>query len=101
MPTKDEITKELNRLRNFGYGVYHFNNNQWNNKGNEGFPDHVIIGKGKIIFIEVKRKGDSYSEKQRETRDYINSTIGGVVSYYCVEELIFIKGLVDELLEGG
>ena len=64
-----------------------------------GFPDvQVFIGKGKTIFIEMKRKkGSVVSEKQQEWIDWLNAN--GYVAYisYGAEDAI---NLVKEQING-
>jgi len=71
--TKDEISIEFNRLEKFGYQVYNFNSNRANNRGIIGFPDHVIVGRGLLIFVEVKRDGDVMSKQQFAFREAAKS----------------------------
>ena len=66
---KSQISKELAKLRDFGYIVITFNSNKRFGRGMTGFVDHFIIARGNIFFIEVKLKGDVMSRKQKELRD--------------------------------
>lgn len=72
--TTDPISNELNRLEKFGYEVYNFNvRKPQMNRGMKGIPDYLIIGKKILLFIEVKRKGDSYRLEQLIFKDKIET----------------------------
>lgn len=102
MPTKDKISKEFNRLEKFGYQVYNFNSNRANNRGIIGFPDHVIVGRGLLIFIEVKRDGDIMSKQQFAFQEAIKSVEDNKrVMYFLLIKTEQAKELVEKILTKG
>ena len=66
---KSEISKEFARLREYGYLVFNFNQKTRFGIGLTGFCDYVIIGFGRIIFIEVKIGKDRLSKEQEQLKD--------------------------------
>ena len=63
--TKKDISRIFAKLRDFGFLVFNFNSNKKLNRGKmTGFCDHLIIGKGKIYFIEVKIGKDTIKPEQ-------------------------------------
>ena len=69
--TKSEITKIFSKLREYGYLVAHFTDNRRGTKGNNGFPDIHIVGKGKIYYIEVKIGKDTFSPDQLKYQEVL------------------------------
>jgi len=65
---KKEISEIFASLRKLGYLVFNFNNNQSFRVAQAGFVDYFIIGKGKIIMIEVKLGKDKFSEAQEKLK---------------------------------
>lgn len=85
MITKSDITKSFNELRKYGYLVFNFSHNKPVSKGNAGWVDIVVIGKGYVIFIETKIGKDKPSPEQLKTKDNIENTYGWV-HYFTVTE---------------
>ena len=65
---KSAISSEFARLREYGYLVFNFNQKTRFGSGMVGFCDHLIIGFGRIIFIEVKIGKDKLSIEQEQLR---------------------------------
>lgn len=67
---KSDITKRLKEIEKSGLiKVFTFNYNRSMPKGIVGLPDYLILGiRGKVIFVEVKLKGDRMRAKQNEFR---------------------------------
>jgi len=97
LPTKDKISIIFNLLEKFGYEVYNFNARKSHSKGFAGFPDHVIVGKGKLIFVEVKRKGDTLRIEQQKFAKAIKTVL--TVNYLVLETENEARQLVNNILE--
>ena len=69
--TKKIISEYFGKLRKFGYKVFNFNSRKAFFQGLTGMTDFIIIGKGKIFFIELKIGKDKFSEIQLFTKKYI------------------------------
>jgi len=65
MTNKSVISKELSRLRKFGFLVYNFNFRKSLPGGIKFFVDHLIISKKYLIFVEVKIGKDTLSVEQK------------------------------------
>lgn len=66
---KSQISAEFARLREYGYLVFNFNQKSRFGSGLVGFCDHLIIGFGRIVFIEVKIGKDRISKQQEQLKD--------------------------------
>lgn len=66
---KSLISAEFARLREYGYLVFNFNQKTRFGPGMVGFCDHLIIGFGRIVFIEVKIGKDQLSKEQEQLKD--------------------------------
>lgn len=69
--TKKIISEYFGKLRKFGYKVFNFNSRKAFFQGLTGMTDFIIIGKGKIFFVELKIGKDKYSEIQIEIKKEI------------------------------
>lgn len=68
---KAKITDRLNILKKYGIAVYTMNFRSRTPKGSTGLPDHFIIGKQYIDFIEVKIGKDKPNSKQTQFEEMI------------------------------
>lgn len=93
-PTKSEISQEFKQLEKYGYKVFTFNSNK--RVRTTGFVDHVIVGKGKAYFIEVKIGKDVMSELQKKTARYFET----LFTYHIATENNY-KEIIDSILWNG
>lgn len=102
MPATNSISKIFNQLEKFGFQVYNFNTHRsQRNSGIKGFPDHVIIGKGRLVFVEVKRKGDTMRKEQKMFREAILPMLGNksiAIHYFIIAKDSEAKDIHDGLL---
>jgi biotin operon repressor len=81
--TKKDVNKKLNALRKAGYQVYHLSSNTYMRGNAAGLPDHIIVGHGKVIFIEDKlTPGEKLSEQQEAFRAAIANYPQAKVFYH-------------------
>jgi hypothetical protein len=99
--TKKDFTETFNKLKEFGYDVKNFNSKRKMGSGITGLPDHMIIGHGYLVYVEVKIGDDKlspgqkiFAEKIIEVREK-NKT----VKYWCISQLTEALGIVDYLVE--
>jgi len=103
MITKTEITEKLNEFRKIGCIVKTFNSHHKMSRGAVGFVDHVIIGKGKIIFIEVKIGKDVLIKSQEEPAgalQFVSNNAPNAVFYFQMTDKNYeqlISGLLESL----
>jgi hypothetical protein len=60
----------------------------------KGVPDYIIVGRGKVLFVEMKAKGGKARPEQREWIDAINAVGGPVraeICYGAIEAIEFVK----------
>lgn len=99
--TKKIISEYFGKLRKFGYHIYNFNSRKAFFQGLSGMTDYIIIGKGKIFFIELKIGKDKFSEIQLETKKYILecSDKNPFVFYLIATDLNYTEIISDILQE--
>lgn len=98
---KSLISEQFAKLRNFGYRVYCFNSKTALPQAIKGFSDYVIMSKSKMIFIEVKLKGDRFSDEQKQFSIDVSSigTLNKGIYYFTVESLDDAKKLIERILK--
>lgn len=69
---KSLISKEIARLRLFGFSVYNFNLNKSLPTGLKNFVDHLIISKRYLILVEVKIGRDKLNSEQIDLMNLIS-----------------------------
>ncbi len=71
------ISEEYARLRDYDYLVFNFGSKRALPPSAKNFVDLVIIGKGLVRFIEVKKSAtnDKFRSEQLRTKRYIEDTI--------------------------
>ena len=69
---KTLISKEIARLRKFGFTVYNFNLNKSLPTGIKNFVDHLIISEKYLIFVEVKIGKDKLNPEQIDLMNLIS-----------------------------
>ena len=69
---KTLISKEIARLRKFGFTVYNFNLNKSLPPGIKNFVDHLIISERYLIFVEVKIGRDKLNPEQIDLMNLIS-----------------------------
>ena len=92
---KSQISAEFARLREYGYLVFNFNQKSRFGSGLVGFCDHLIIGFGRIIFIEVKIGKDKLSAEQEKLKDELIKTDA---EYTYITKLFDAQKMVDWLI---
>lgn len=68
---KKIVNTELKALEQYGYEVFNFNHNKHMPAGSVGWVDFVIIGKGRVWFVECKFGKDKFSERQSLFADFM------------------------------
>lgn len=96
---KKEISKAFRELEKFGFKVWNFSSNKRLNAGMRDFVDYVIIGRGKVFFIELKIGNDTYTNGQTETAEKI-CAIGHPVYYRGATEHNY-KAIIDLIVRIG
>lgn len=79
------------RCKNRGWLCYKFTSPQ-----NRGVPDRIVIGNGRVIFVETKRKGDSARPSQILVHKKMR--LNGADVRTCDSRLLVDK-LIDEIAE--
>ena len=92
---KSLISTEFARLRDYGYLVFNFNQKTRFGSGLVGFCDHLIIGFGRIIFLEVKIGRDKLSKEQVKLKDELIKTDA---EYFYITELHDAQKMADWLI---
>lgn len=92
---KSLISAEFARLREYGYLVFNFNQKTRFGSGMVGFCDHLIIGFGRIIFLEVKIGRDKLRPEQVKLKDELIKTDA---EYLYITELFVAQKLSDWLI---
>ncbi len=71
------ISEEYARLRDYNYLVFNFGSKRALPQSAKNFVDIVIVGKGLVRFIEVKKKAtnDKFRGEQPKTKQYIEHCI--------------------------
>lgn len=69
---KSLISKEIARLRKFGFTVYNFNLNKSLPTGLKNFVDHLVISNKYLIFVEVKIGRDKLNSEQIDLMNLIS-----------------------------
>lgn len=75
--TKTDITKRLKAFEKLGLKLYTFNSHRAMPIATKGWPDHVLMGRGWIFFIECKFGYDKISDAQADFLVLMND-----ISYY-------------------
>jgi hypothetical protein len=100
MPTKSNITKKFKQLEKYGYLVKTFNDRRAISKGAKGFIDHLIIGKGRMYFIEVKIGKDKLSNEQEAFMMEVNRVKCNNIYYLIATENnyeLFFRGILGKI----
>ena len=98
--TKAEISKIFAELRKYNFLVYNFNQKNRFGRGLVGFVDHLIIGKNRIWFIEVKIGKDMLSREQIDLLTRLKA-IGKkfpMVEWSIVTHVEFARKLQEQIL---
>ena len=101
--TKAGISKVFSELRKYGFLVYNFNQKNRFGRGLVGFVDHLIIGKNRIWFIEVKIGKDMLSREQIDLLTRLKA-IGKkfpMVEWSIVTHVEFARKLQEQILSIG
>jgi len=99
--TKAEISKVFAELRKWGFLVFNFNQKNRFGRGLVGFVDHLVIGRNRIWFIEVKIGKDKFSKEQEDLKDRISEIEGwtnGRIDYRIVFDLQTAKSIQEIIL---
>ena len=97
---KTAISKELSRLRNFGFKVYNFNSKKSISPGIKNFCDYLIISESHLIFLEIKIGKDSLNDEQKKLQSlicYLSQKNKGVF-YFLITNIEETKNFCDLLL---
>jgi hypothetical protein len=108
--TKSDITDCFNELTAYGYDVKTFNSNKPLPQSAKGMTDHLITGKGLIIFMEVKIGKDNLSSDQLEFGKVLTNAMTrncfSTIFYFIADDKNFteirdliIKGIRENLTE--
>ncbi len=99
MITKTEITNALNNLRKHGFIVYHFNSHKAMPTGLKGLPDHLVIGKMYLYWIEVKLGTDTLKPDQIIFKKMIEQfeKRNKVVKYRMVTDKDSLESVITEI----
>jgi len=71
--TKTDITKHFKQIEEYGGKCITFNSNRPLPTGLIGFPDHILIYKGMMLFVEVKIGKDNFKPGQLEMKEFLKS----------------------------
>lgn len=99
--TKKEITKEFNRLKQFGFEIITFNDNRPLRGQQKNFVDHLLFNAKHIIFVEVKIGKDKLNEAQEKVMNKLcsASVFNKYTEYKIIKDVAEAKKLVDYLLK--
>lgn len=103
MTDKQRINNMLKELERFGIKVYNFSFHRQMPKGAVGVPDHMLIGRKKVYFVEDKlSKSDRLREAQLEFAETVSKCESGDVVYF-INDDNGIDSIIDTIitLEGG
>lgn len=86
--TKKDITNKIAELRKFGYKVFTFQNNRKMRIPIAGVTDYLIIGHGKIMFVESKliSTKDKLNNDQIEFKREVEKVKSDDVLYFIINE---------------
>jgi hypothetical protein len=103
MPTKTEITNELNNLKKFGYTIINMNTPGRMYGGLKNLTDYIIFNAARLYFVEVKIGKDILSEGQKDTKQKLESIAGRcpAVKYMIITNTNEAKALTDCILNGS
>lgn len=89
---KSEITTRLKAIEKAGLvKVFNFNFNKRMPKGAVGLPDYIILGiRSKVIFVEVKLKGDRMRAKQNDFKMFCQQ--------YSIPYFILTETNIDDVI---
>jgi hypothetical protein len=100
--SKSDITKEIARLRDYGYIVLCFQNNKIGRRGTKSMTDNFVVGRGKMYFLEGKFKEDPMSDEQIKFMNeisFIERLTKGIVKHTIVTEKNVCE-IVDKISSG-
>jgi len=87
---KNLQTKTIQKLQEANYYV-----NKTIIMSKAGFPDLIAVGKGHVVFIEIKEGNDKLSVLQRVIIDSINKIFGKKIAYV-VRSIAEVEKIIQE-----
>lgn len=104
LKTKTDITAHIGLLRGYGYKVLTFQNNRRGRGGTNSMTDYLVIGNGRVAFIEGKvndKLSDGQSELMRLIKDAEIEVAGNWNLRHYVADLYNTKEIVNGLSKLG
>ncbi len=98
---KTRITEIFKELEKFGYKVFTFNSNKAVPKGTRDFVDHLIIGHGRVIFVEVKIGKDTMSAGQEQTHALLGRAVAQnkLVESFVIKEAVHAAAIRERIIQ--
>ena len=95
-----QINKEFNRLENFGFKTFSFNNKDSLSFGLKYFVNHIIVSKRYLIFIEVSPEKKILSEDQKELQLFLShlSALNKSLHFRIIRNMKDCKELTELLI---
>lgn len=97
---KKAISKAFRELEKLGFKVWNFSSNKRLNAGMKDFVDYVVLGRNAVHFLELKLKGDKFSDGQADTLERLDKLNGLGVVYNIVSELNYTN-IIDLIVRIG
>lgn len=96
MLERDLQNNVIEMAERLGCMVYHTFDSR---RSQPGFPDLVIVGKRRILYVELKRQGKKLTPQQQSWREAVERTAQrGGHEYHLWRPLDWLDGTVEEAL---